>query len=100
MPSGIILYQLYVDTKDVAKKWRQLVSAFAFVRIDYRRGFHIIRGLTNRVIVNSTTAFNIIQEMPKDRVKQLNRRCDACSRFLYFVAAVIDGVGDLGFRVC
>ena len=53
MPSGIVLYQLYVDTKDIARSGVNLFRRS-------RRGFHIIRGLTSRVIVNSTTAFDII----------------------------------------
>ena len=91
-------HTMYVesDTKDTAKKRCQLPSAFFFTGIDRRCRFHIIPSETRRLIWNRTTAFDIVQEMSKNRVKQLNRRCDACSRMICFIAAVIDGVSDLG----
>jgi hypothetical protein len=42
---------------------------------------------------------HIIQEMPENGVKQLNRRSDARPRFVCLVAVVIDGVRDLRFCV-
>ena len=67
--------------------------------IDCWCSFHILYSLKNHIIRNIMTAFNIIREMSKNRMKQLNRGCNARSGIICFVPAVIDGVSDLGLCV-
>jgi hypothetical protein len=53
----------------------------------------------NDVIRKRVVALHNVQEMPENGVEQLDRRSDARPRFVCLIAAVIDGVGDLGFCV-
>lgn len=78
IPSGFVLVLVlnhsHVDTEDIAEKRCQLNAAFGLAGIDCGSSFHVVLlRMTNRVIGNRTTTFDIIQKMTENRVKQLNR---------------------------
>lgn len=86
---------LYVEAQNIAKDRVQRLCTSGFCRIDCRCCLHILRSGSNDVFGNVAGVFNVIQEMPKNGVKQLNRRCNTRSGCNSFVAAA----GAIAFRI-
>jgi hypothetical protein len=83
------LDDLEEDVKDFGQKRGQFITAFVFGSIDCGSFLHVGYCVAN-VLVGNRVFFNVIQKMSKDRMEQLNWRCDGYLGRSRSVAAIVN----------